>query len=145
KINEAGARDYSILPPKETGKYTILVPKLDRDGNMVSGVVVPEVAVPLATYGKAVRKPGFGEGDLCHENGSAIAVAKTKTERRARGDPHLCIEERYPGGLAEYAEKYSRAVDKLVSEGYLLAEDGAKLKADASFPSSQRTGGGDIK
>ena len=129
KINEAGARDYSILPPKETGKYTILVPKLDRDGNMVAGVVVPEVAVPLATYGKAVRKPGFGEGDLCHENGSAIAFAKTKAERLARGDPRLSIEERYPGGQIEYAEKYSRAVDKLVSERYLLAEDGAKLKA----------------
>jgi hypothetical protein len=134
KINEVGVRDYSVLPPKETGRYIVLVPKLDPDGNMVAGVIVPEVAVPVATYGKAIRKHGFGEGDVCHENGSAIPFAKTKSERIARGDSRLSIEERYPGGRAEYAEKYGRAVDQLVSEGYLLADDGAKLKAAASLP-----------
>jgi len=100
---------------------------------MVAGVIVPEVAVPLATYGKGVRKQGFGGDDLCHENGSAIAFAKTKAERLARGDSRLSIEERYPGGQAEYAEKYARAVDKLVSEGYLLPEDRSMFKA-AAFP-----------
>ena len=133
KLNEIGPRDYSVLPPKQTGKYAILVPKLDRDGNMVSGVIVPEVAVPVATYGKAIRKQGFAEGDLCHENGSAIPFAKTKAERLARGDSRLSIEERYPGGQAEYAEKYARAVDKLVADRYLLPADAAKLKAAASL------------
>jgi len=133
KLNEIGPRDYSVLPPKQTGKYAILVPKLDRDGNMVSGVIVPEVAVPVATYGKAIRKQGFAEGDLCHENGSAIPFAQTKAERLARGDSRLSIEERYPGGHAEYAEKYAKAVDKLVADGYLLPADAAKLKAAASL------------
>ena len=133
KINEVGPRSYSSLPPKETGKYTVLVPKLDRDGNMVAGVMVPEVAVPLGTYGKAIRKEGFAEGDLCHENGAAIAFAKTKAERLSRGDSRLSIEERYPGGQAEYFGKYSQAVDKLVSEGYLLPADAAQLKAAASL------------
>ena len=82
----------------------------------------------------AVRKKGFGEGDLCGANGSTIAFAKTKAERLARGDSRLSVEERYPGGQGEYAEKYGRAVDKLVAEGYLLAEDGTKLKAAASLP-----------
>src|SRR5262249_30274915 len=131
--NEVGPRDYSVLPPKEMGKYTVLVPKLDRDGNVVTGVIVPEVAVPLATYGKGIRKQGFGEGDLCHENGAAIPFAKTKPERVARRDSRLSIEERYPGGQTEYAGKYAAAVDKLVSEGYLLAEDGEKLKAAATI------------
>jgi hypothetical protein len=138
KVNEVGPRDYSVLPPGETGKYTVLVPKLDRDGNMVAGVIVPEVTVPIATYGKGIRKQGFGEGDLCHENGSAIAFPRTKAERLARGDSRLSIEERYPGGPAEYAEKYGRAVDRLVSEGYLLAEDGAKMKASASSPTGSK-------
>jgi hypothetical protein len=31
-------------------------------------------------------------------------------------------------------QKYARAVDKLVSEGYLLPEDGAKLKGHCVFP-----------
>lgn len=35
-------RDFSVFPPKENGKYTILVPKLDRDGNVAAGVLVPE-------------------------------------------------------------------------------------------------------
>jgi len=131
KINEVGPRDYSALPPKEMGRYTVLVPKLDRDGNMVAGVIVPEVAVPLATYGKGIRKQGFGEGDLCHENGSAIPFAKTKSERLAHGDPRLSIEERYPGGQAEYAGKYAAAVDKLVSQGLLLVDDGENLKTAA--------------
>ena len=134
KISEVGVRDFSVFPPKEKGKYTILVPKLDRDGNMVAGVLVPEVAVPVATYGKAVRKKGFGEGDLCGANGATIAFAKTKAERVARGDSRLSVEERYPGGQAEYSEKYARAVDKLVAEGYLLAEDGTRLKTAASLP-----------
>jgi hypothetical protein len=133
KINEVGPRDYSALPPKETGKYTVLVPKLDRDGNMVAGVIVPEVAVPLATYGKGIRKQGFGESDLCHENGAAIRFAKTRGDRFARGDSRLSIEERYPGGQAEYAGQYAAAVDKLISEGFLLADDGEKLKATASL------------
>jgi Alpha/beta hydrolase domain len=134
KVNEVGPRDYSTLPPKETGKYTILVPKLDRDGNMVAGVIVPEVAVPVATYGKAIRKQGFANGDLCHENGSAISFVKTKAERLARGDSRLSIEERYPGGASEYGAKYATAVDKLVSDGYLLPMDAAKLKAAVSLP-----------
>jgi hypothetical protein len=138
KINEAGPRDYSALPPKETGKYMILVPKLDRDGNMVAGVIVPEVAVPLATYGKGIRKQGFGEGDLCHENGSAIPFAKRKAERLAIGDPRLSIAERYPGGQADYAAKYAAAVDKLVAEGFLLADDGEKLKAAASLSNGSK-------
>jgi Alpha/beta hydrolase domain len=134
KINEIGPRDYTALPPRETGKYTILVPKLDRDGNMAGGVIVPELTVPVATYGKAIRKEGFGEGDLCHENGAAIPFAKTKAERLSRSDSRLSIEERYPGGDAEYAAKYAQAVDKLVSEGYLLQMDAAKLKSAASLP-----------
>src|SRR5437899_5120268 len=101
---------------------------------MVAGVIVPDVAVPVATYGKAIRKQGFGEGDLCHENGSAIAFAQTKTERLAHGDSRLSIAERYPGGQAEYAKKYAAAVDKLVSERYLLPMDAAKLKTAASLP-----------
>jgi hypothetical protein len=133
-ISEVGVRDFSVFPPKENGKYTILVPKLDRDGNMTAGVLVPEVAVPIATYGKAVRKKGFGEGDLCGANGATIAFAKTKAERLASGDSRLSVEERYPGGQGEYAQKYGRAVDKLVAEGYLLAEDGTKLKTAASLP-----------
>jgi hypothetical protein len=134
KISELGVRDFSVLPPKESAtQYPLFVPRLDGDGNAMAGVVVPEVAAPVATMGKAVRKAGFAEGDLCGANGSWIAFAKTKAERLASGDSRVSIEERYPGGQAEYAEKYGRAVDKLVAERYLLPEDGTRLKASASL------------
>jgi hypothetical protein len=94
--------------------------------------MTPEVAAPLATMGKAVRRPGFAEGDLCGVNGSTIAFPRTKAERLAKGDSRLSLEERYPGGQVEYSAKYGAAVDALVAERYLLPADGEKLKASAA-------------
>ena len=129
-ISELGVRDFSVLPPKESAeKYPLFVPKLDRDGNLAAGIVVPDVAVPLSTMGKGIRGPGFAEGDLCGVNGSSIAFPWTEAERQASGDSRLSIEERYPGGQAQFADQYGQAVDALVAERYLLPEDGASLKA----------------
>ena len=72
-ISTLGVRDFSVWPPKESDeRYPLFVPSLDADGNLVAGVIVPEVAAPLATMGKAVRAAGFAEGDLCGVNGSTI-------------------------------------------------------------------------
>ncbi len=132
-ISELGVRDFSVWPPREsTKKYPLFVPGLDSDGNVVAGVMTPEVAAPLATMGKAVRGPGFAEGDLCGVNGSTIPFPKTKAERMAKGDSRLSLEERYPGGQAEYSARYGAAVDALVADGYLLPADGEKLKASAA-------------
>jgi hypothetical protein len=101
----------------------------------MAGVIIPEIAAPVATLsGKAVRRSGFGEGDLCGVNGSAIPFPKTKADRLAQGDSRPSLEERYPGGQAEYAAKYARAVEKLVADRYLLPEDGTRLKAAARLP-----------
>src|SRR5262249_16731820 len=106
-ISEIGVRNFSVFPPAESAeRYPQFVPRLDRDGNVVAGVVIPEIAVPVATLsGKAVRRHGFGEGDLCGVNGSSIPFAKTKADRIAQGDSRLSLQERYPGGQAEYATK----------------------------------------
>ena len=136
-ISTLGVRDFSVLPPTEsTEKYPLFVPQLDQNGNAAAGVVVPEVTVPLSTMGKAIRGPGFAEGELCSANGAWMPFPKTKADRLAQGDSRLSIEERYPGGLAEYAEEYGRAVDGLVAERYLLPEDGAMFKASAASGSS---------
>ena len=68
---------------------------------------------------------------MCGVNGSSIAFPPTQAERLATRDSRRSIEERYPGGLAEYAKKYADAVDALVTDGYLLPEDGARLEAGA--------------
>ena len=41
-----------IHPPRQIGNgaYTILVPKVDRDGNDVAGIRLPVVQVPIGTY-----------------------------------------------------------------------------------------------
>ena len=135
-ISELGVRDFSVWPPKESeGRYPLFVPSLDADGNLVAGVIVPEVAAPLSTIGKAVRAAGFAEGDLCGVNGSTIPFPRMRDERLALGDSRLSLEERYPGGEAEYARRYGEAADALVAERYLLPADAETLKksADAAW------------
>jgi hypothetical protein len=131
KTSEVGVRDFSVFPPREGAvKYPQFVPRLDHDGNPMAGIIVPELTAPVATLsGKAVRGRGFAEGELCSVNGSSLPFPKTKAERLASGDPRLSLEERYPGGERQRAEKYQHAVGKLVAERYLLAVDGAKLIA----------------
>ena len=132
-INTLGVRDFSVWPPKESEeRYPLFVPSLDADGNLVAGVIVPEMAAPLATMGKAVRAAGFAEGDLCGVNGSTIPFPRTRDERMASGDSRLSLEERYPGGEAEYVARYGEAADALVAERYLLPADAETLKASAA-------------
>ena len=132
-ISTLGVRDFSVWPPKESDeRYPLFVPGLDADGNIVAGVIVPEVAAPLSTMGKAVRAAGFAEGDLCGVNGSTIPFPRTQDERTASGDSRLSLEERYPGGEAEYVRRYGEAADALAAEGYLLAADAETLKASAA-------------
>ena len=140
-ISALGVRDFSVWPPVESQeRYPLFVPGLDAVGNVTAGVLTPEVTAPLSTMGKAIRAPGFGGGDLCGVNGSSIAFPPTQAERLATRDSRRSIEERYPGGLAEYAKKYADAVDALVADGYLLLEDGARLKTgvDATWKEAQQ-------
>lgn len=131
-ISTLGVRDFSSWPPVESvEKYPLFVPRLDKDGNSMAGVVIPEAVVPLATMGKAIRREGFSAGELCSANGSWLPFPRTKNERLARGDSRLSIQERYPSGLREYAQRYGRAVESLVLSRYLLPEDGALFKTSA--------------
>ena len=132
-ISELGVRDFSVWPPQESEeRYPLFVPSLDADGNLVTGVMVPEVAAPLSTMGKAIRAAGFAEGDLCGVNGSTIPFPRTRDVRMELGDSRLSLEERYPGGEAEYVRRYGEAADALVAERYLLPADAETLKNSAA-------------
>ncbi len=48
------------------------------------------------------------------------------------GDARLSLEERYPGGEAEYVKRYGEAADALVAERYLLPADAETLKTSAA-------------
>jgi hypothetical protein len=118
----------SIEPPKVGKPFRMLVPQVDRDGNETSGVRMPEVQVPLATYtGWNLRTPEMGAPDeLSSMQGSFIPFPKTKAERAEKGDPRPSIEERY-ASRQQYLDKIEAAARGLVSSGFLLAGDVPKV------------------
>jgi hypothetical protein len=86
----------------------------------------------LGTYtGWSLRRAPFAENEDCALTGQYIPFPLTKAVRISTGDPRLSIEERYPT-KADYVSAVGRAVDDLVKNRYLLAEDGEKFKATAS-------------
>ncbi len=118
----------SIEPPRIRGEFTVLVPKSDADGNDQGTLLIPDVAVPLATYtGWNLRRRDVGaEGALVHLAGSYIPFARTRTEREKVGDPRLSIDERY-GGFDAYQKRFATACEDLVKRRYLLKEDAERL------------------
>jgi hypothetical protein len=111
----------------------LLVPQVDQDGNERSGIRMPEVAVPLATYtGWNFRAPSVGSPDRLYPLlGSYIPFARTKAEREERKDPRPSIAERYATRDA-YLAKINESTATLVKDGFLLAEDVAPAVARAS-------------
>jgi hypothetical protein len=101
---------------------------VDRDGNEVAGVRMPEIQAPLATYtGWNLRAPDIGAPDeLFSMQGSWIPFPRTQAERMKTGDPRLSIDERY-ASREEYLAKFEAAAKSLASTGYLLAADVPKL------------------
>lgn len=129
--NELHIKDFAMQPPRNipgTG-YTVLVSKIDADGNDVAGVRSVTLQVPLGTYtGWNQRRAGMMEGEFCGNPGSYFPFAKTAAERGA--DPRPSLQERY-GTKAAYVEKVEAAAARLVSERFLLPEDAARLIEEA--------------
>jgi len=114
----------SIEPPRLGSPYQLLVPQVNRDGNDVSGIRLPEVAVPLGTYtGWNVTIPEYR--DLQHLGGLVGGFEpfpRTKEEREASGDARLSIAERYKG-QGDYLDQVKRAAEDLVGQRFLRRED----------------------
>lgn len=113
-----------VLPEILMPGYTVLVPRVDADGNEIGGVRLPDIAVPTGTAtGWALRAADAGgAGELCYLDGSFLPFARTKAERDTKTDPRRSLEERYRDP-AEYVARVRRAAATLQQEGYLLGED----------------------
>ena len=114
----------SLQPPKVGKSFPVLVPQVDADGNERDGVRLPEITVPLATYtGWNLRDPSIGApGQRISFEGSYLPFPKTAVDRKKSGDPRQSIAERYPS-REDYLSRYSRAVDELVKQHWILEED----------------------
>lgn len=111
-------------PPKVGKPFPILVPQVDQDGNEISGIRVPELAAPLATYtGWNLRDAQIGAPDVGMDMvGSFLPFARTRAEREKTGDPRQSIEERY-ASRDEYLRKVAAAAEPLVRQRLLLERD----------------------
>jgi hypothetical protein len=111
------------MPPAKGPAYPVFVPKTDADGRDLAGIHLPTLAAPIATHtGWNLRKAGFGEGELCDNNGSMIPFAATREERLKTGDPRLSLAERYPRE-GDRAVAIAKAAQQLVQDRLLLEED----------------------
>ena len=117
-------------PPRATGRYKVLVPKCDRDGNELGCLLLPEVAVPVATFsGWSLRSRDAGaENDLVGLNGSYIPFPRTKAEREMSGDPRRSLAERY-GDWPSYLQQLEDNCRRLAAKRYLLDEDVQRIVA----------------
>jgi Alpha/beta hydrolase domain len=125
--------DFSVEPPKLGPPFPTLVPQVNPDGNETSGIRMPEIQVPLASYtGWNLRSPKIGAPDqLYTQAGSWIPFPVNKTERERSNDPRLSIKERYPT-KQDYLDKITAAAQQLVKEGYLLDRDITYLRDRAA-------------
>jgi hypothetical protein len=133
--------------PHEAHRLPMLVPQVDRDGNELAGIRLPNVAVPLATYtGWSFRSPAMGQPDeVLPLNGYAIPFPATKADRKQTRDPRPSIEERYRS-RDHYRALVSEAAARLVRSRFLLEEevprvvDQSLANWDALVRGSDRTG-----
>jgi alpha/beta hydrolase family protein len=115
--------DHEAMPPVKGAAYPVFVPKTDADGRDLAGIHLPTLEAPAATHtGWNLRKAGFGEAELCDNNGSMIPFAATREERVKTGDPRLSMAERYPRE-GDRTAAIAKAAQQLVHDRLLLQED----------------------
>ena len=121
----------SMAPPVIRQMLPSLAPKVDADGNEMSGVASVLHQAPLGTYlGWNVFAEGFYKGGNCGLVGSFVPFAKTKSARTAAGDPRPSLEERY-GTHDAYVTAVRAAAARMVRDRFLLQDDADRLIAQA--------------
>ena len=126
---EARLSDPEVFQaPRFLAGALVMVPKRDADGNAMSGVVLPDIAVPIASH-------GYMNAPLtvmaCRQSGTYRPFAKTTAERKP-DDARIALDVRYPGGINEYLTKIRVVTHALVAERLLLAEDAAVIENAAA-------------
>lgn len=126
KVNDLHVNDYRAEPVTHTtAQYTVLVPRVDTDGNDIAGVRSLDIEVPLATHvGWNFRREGRVTNEACGTRGSSFPFAKKAADRG--DDPRATLEERY-GNHAGYVDQVRAAVQRQLDERLLLPQDAERL------------------
>ena len=129
-VNDLAVNDHTALPWRHTDdRYTVLVPKVDGDGNDLAGVRSVMTQVPIGTYtGWNLRRAGFMEGGGCYPVGMFVPFAKTLADRG--DDPRPSLKERY-GTHTRYVEQVRSAAARSRQAGFLLQADAERLIREA--------------
>ena len=116
--------DFTVEPPASGVPFPTFVPQVDRDGNDLGGIPMPEVAVPLASYtGWNLRSPSIGAPtELLSFLGSWIPFPRTAEEAQDTQDPREPISTRYADGQA-YLHAIDKAAAALVGQGFVIDAD----------------------
>ena len=118
---DIGITKYPII---EGRTYPCFVSTLDKDGNEISGIKMPDISVPLATHtGWNLRNPQTGSSEqLISMIGFSSAFPVSKADRESTNDPRLSIEERYTS-KKDYLCRVREEADKLANKCYILHQD----------------------
>jgi hypothetical protein len=121
------------MPPRIVQSVPTYVPRVDADGNEISGVPSVLHQAPLGTYlGWNIAGDGFFAGQICGFQGAYVPFAVTRAEREKTGDPRLSVEERY-GTLEGYVCTVRRAADTAVEQRFLLRDDADRMIREAEL------------
>ncbi len=116
--------------PRIKNTLSMLVPKVDADGNEVGGVPVVLLDAPLGTYlGWNVTAGGdrpFHKDQICNYVGGMIPFARTADERKLNNDPRPSLQERYASHDG-YVAAVRKAAARASAEGFLLEVDATAL------------------
>jgi len=107
------ARGIVTEPPRVDGVYPTLVPQVNADGLETTGVHLPEIDVPLATYsGWNLRDPQIGFPD---SRASFVGsyIPWTKSE----------IDKRYYNSAEDYFGRFTLAALNLLRERFFVVDD----------------------
>jgi hypothetical protein len=117
-------RIIAIEPPVSKGKYLVRVPAYREDDNERGTLLLPSVAVPLATFTSwNLRHRSIGaENELLSLAGGYIPLPRTAAEAQAAGDPRPSLAVLYQD-FDDYRQSYLAVARDLIDRRYALPEE----------------------